>query len=161
MKRSLGVLLLVFVMGTACKKEKIYVYEVNSVSVSQPGINKPSVKEIFEFVSIAYSDVFGNTISSSELNDLATAYESFGDSKLIEDLIIRNFLNKTPNTIPSTATMNADVGAFVSSTYNKLLSRNPDEFELWFLTDLISSDAGSTPELVYYAILTSNEYRQY
>ena len=95
-----------------------------------------------------------------ELDDINTAYLSFGDNKLIEDLIIRNFLTK-PNKIPTKSEMNADVEKFVSNTYKKLLNREPNEFEKWYLVDLIKKDATITPELFYYSILTSDEYRKY
>jgi len=153
--------LVLIALFVGCKKEKEYVYDVNNVTIEQPGAEKPNTKQVIEFVSIAYSDIFAKTISQDEMQDLALAYASFGDSKLIEDLIIRNFLNQTPNDIPTQAEMDADVSSFVTDTYKKLLNRKPSEFELWYLKDVIEDDATITPELVYYSILTSNEYRQY
>ncbi|MES2593109.1 MAG: hypothetical protein V4608_14595 [Bacteroidota bacterium] len=148
---------------TGCKKEpkKSYVYGVNNVNVTQDGVAKPNVKSTVEFISIAYSDLFGNTINLATLTDLGTAYDAFGDKKLIEDLIIRNFLNAPGVSIPSTAAMNADVPLFAVNTYKKFYNREPNEFELWQLTNLINTDANTTPELVYYAFMTSNEYRYY
>lgn len=145
---------------TNCKKEKSYVYNVDTVKVEQEGSDKPNTKNSTEFISIAYSDIFGSTIPQNELDDINIAYLSFGDNKLIEDLIIRNFLTK-PNKIPTISEMNADVAKFVSNTYKKLLNREPNEFEKWYLTDLIKKDTAITPELFYYSILTSDEYRKY
>lgn len=148
---------------TGCKKEekKIYSYAVNNVSITQDGVAKPNVKSTIEFVSIAYSDLYGTTIDQGTLTDLSTGYSAFGDKKLIEDMIIRNFLNAPGVSIPSTTTMNADVSLFVKETYKKFYNRNPNEFELWQLTDLIKNDVNATPELIYYAFMTSNEYRYY
>ena len=57
--------------------------------------------------------------------------------------------------------MNTDVNLFVIATYKKFYNREPNEFELWQLTNLIQNDVNTTPELVYYAFMTSNEYRYY
>jgi len=143
---------------SSCKKD---VYDVNNVAVSQDGVAKPNVKSTVEFISIAYSDLFGNTIDQSKLTDLGVAYEAFGDKKLIEDLIIRNFLNAQGVSIPTTVAMNTDVNLFVIATYKKFYNREPNEFELWQLSNLIQNDVNTTPELVYYAFMTSNEYRYY
>lgn len=151
------------VMATGCKKESpnSYIYGVNNVSVSQEGVAKPNVKSTVEFISIAYSDLFGNTIDQATLTDLGTAYVAFGDKKLIEDLIIRNFLNSQSVVIPTTTEMNANVPQFIINTYKKFYNREPNEFELWQFTNLITTDSSVTPELVYYAFMTSNEYRYY
>lgn len=148
---------------TSCKKDahKAYIYDVNNVGVSQDGVAKPNVKSTVEFISIAYSDLYGNTIDQAKLTNLGTAYDAFGDKKLIEDLIIRNFLNATGVSIPTTIEMNADVNLFVINTYKKFYNREPNEFELWQMKTLIQNDANTTPELVYYAFMTSNEYRYY
>lgn len=146
---------------SSCKKEKEIVYGVNDVSVTQPGVNKPNVKSTFEFISIAYSDLFGTTISAGDLTDLSLAYLAFGDKKFIEDLIIRNFLKKTGVIIPTPTQMTADVPGFVKATYRKFYNRDPNEFEKWQVVNYINSTSTITPELVYYSFMTSDEYRYY
>ena len=154
--------LVVTVLGiTSCKKDTSYIYGVKDSTVSQPGVNKPNVKSTIEFISIAYSDLFGTSIGAGDLTDLSLCYLAFGDKKFIEDLIIRNFLNKTGVIIPSQATMNADVPAFVSATYRKFYNRDPNEFEKWQVVNYINTTANITPELVYYSFMTSDEYRYY
>lgn len=157
-----GILLVAF---TSCKKEKEkiyeYVYEVKDVNVNQAGVNKPNVKSTVEFISIAYSDLFGTTIDQVNLTNLSLAYIAFGDKKFIEDMIIRNFLNKSGVVIPTKAEMTADVSAFVKATYRKFYNREPNEFEKWQLVNYINSDSNVTPELVYYSFMTSDEYRYY
>ena len=148
-------------MLSACKKEKSYVYDVNDVSVKQDGALKPNVKTTTEFISIAYADLFGTTIPKTELVKLSTAYTAFGDKKLLEEIIIKNYLNNTGAKIPTSLQMKADVNLFVKNTYKKFFNREPNEFELWTLTNTINSDATITPELIYYAAMTSNEYRYY
>lgn len=154
-------LLALVLLVSACKKEKTYVYQVNDVVVANSGTEKPNVKTQTEFISIAYTDIFGTTISQEALNELETAYISFGDKGVIEDLIIKNLLNQSGNTIPSQETMDNDPSAFVQNTYRKLFNREPNEYELWYHLDLISKNSNSTPELFYFALMTSDEYRQY
>lgn len=156
---------IVFLVGifilTSCAKEKVYVYQVEDIDIAQPGVEKPNVKTNTQYISIAYTDVFGSTISQSELSDLELAYLSFADKSVIEDLIIRNFLNQTGGTLPSESEMLNDVSAFVTEAYNKVYNRQPNEYEIYYHVKEINESTIVTPELFYYALLTSNEYRQY
>lgn len=144
-----------------CQKEKNIIYEVNDVNVNTPDGNKDYVKSLAEFISIAYTDLFGQNISQAQLQTLAVPYSGFGDLKLIEDLIIKNFLNDPSVIVPSNAEMRGNVDQFLMDTYQKFLNRNPNEFELWHMRNVIVENTEITPELVYYAIMTSNEYRYY
>ena len=146
---------------SSCKKEKTYIYEVNDVSVNQEGASKPSIKTTTEFISIAYADIFGSTIPGNDLSNLSVLYSAFGDKKTMENMIIKNFLNKPGTQIPTKTQMNADVPTFIKNTYSKFLNRTPNEFELWSTTNIIKADTSITPELVFYGMLTSNEYRHY
>lgn len=157
----LTALLLLGVTFSSCKKEKIYTYQVNDVNVDQTGATKPNVKSDLEIISIAYTDLFGATIPPDLLEDMSVAYQSFGDKRLMIDMIILNFLNNPGVQIPTDATMRADIGAFVAGTYRKFFVREPTAFEKWFVSDMIEKDADVTPELVYYGFMTSNEYRHY
>lgn len=154
-------LVLVLIGIVSCKKDPKYVYGVKDVTVSQSGVSKPNVKSTIEFISIAYSDLFGTSIPASDLTQLSLCYLAFGDKKFIEDLIIRNFLNKSGVIIPTQATMNADVPSFVQATYRKFYNRDPNEFEKWQVVNYIKTTANITPELVYYSFMTSDEYRYY
>mgnify|MGYP003553565906 CR=1 FL=1 len=147
--------------GVACKKEKTYVYGVNDVTVKQDGANKPSVKTTTEFISIAYADIFGTTITANDLTQLSLLYSAFGDKKLMENLIIKNFLNAQGTQIPSKAQMQQNTEQFLKETYTKFLNRTPNEFELYGTKNIIQADSTISPELIYYGMLTSNEYRHY
>ena len=151
-----------FLLFISCKSdEDTFIYQVNEVNVSQVGSDKQNVKSTNEFISIAYSDLFGTTISQGVLTDLALVYTAFGDKKMIEDLIIRNFLDEPGISIPSTQEMRSDVEAFVKSAFNKFFNRDPNELEAWQVAQIIEGDDSITPELVYYSFMTSNEYRYY
>ena len=163
MKNTIYIFLVFAIMFSACRKKEVeenFVYNIKDVTVKKDGADKLSQKTTTEFISMAYSDAFGTTISSNKLVNLSKAYDAFGDKKLMEDLIIRNFLATSGVQIPTLAEMNADIEVFIKTAYNKLLVRDPNEFELYTVKKLIQDNA-MTPELVYYAILTSNEYRYY
>src|SRR6185369_12206300 len=113
-------LIVVFVFAgviQSCKKD--YVYEVNDVAVTQPGGEKGNVKTTTEFISIVYSDLFNANIPTGTLVNLQKAYEAFGDKKLIEDRIVRHFLDSSAVQIPTDATMRANIPQFVDETIVK------------------------------------------
>jgi hypothetical protein len=154
-------LLAALLLGNGCKKETIFTYDVNDVTVQQPGTIKPNVKSDLEVLSIAYSDLFGTTIPADLLEATALSYQSFGDKRLVMDMVILNLLNEPGVIIPTDAAMRTDIEGFVDDCYHKFLVREPSAFERWFVSDLIRDDAGLTPDIVYYAFMTSAEYRFY
>jgi hypothetical protein len=135
------------------------VYEVNDETISAAGVQKPNVKSNTEFISIAHTDVMGTTVSAGNLNELKTQYLAFGDKGVVEDLIIRNFMNKSGNTIPTS--IGADKKAFITNAYKKVYNRVPNEYEIFYLTDLLNKNSSITAEMFYYSLMTSNEYRQF
>jgi len=145
----------------ACKKEDTYLYEVNNVSVQQNGSVKNNVKNTTEFISIAYADLFGTTISQSDLLVLNTVYNAFGDQKMIEDRIILNFIEKPGSVIPATPSVSGDTIQFVINTYKKLYNREPNAIEKYYFKEAIRTNAAITPLMVYYALMTADEYRFY
>ena len=163
-KQALWALLLAtgLTLGTAaCKKETVYTYGVDDVTVEQPGVNKPNLKNDLEFISIAYTDLFGTTIPQDKLEEMALCYTAFGDKRLMIDMVILNLLNEPGVSIPSEADMLANPGKFVDDTYRKFYVRQPSQFERWWLSSKIGSDTALSPELIYYTFLTSDEYRYY
>ena len=115
-----------------------------------------------EFISIAYSDLFGTVITTDKLSDLSTMYMAFGDKKLIEEMVIRNFLNEPTIQITTLdRTSESTIQNFMKNGYKKLFNRTPDEYELWFVTDMIQKDTVLTAELIYFSLMTANEYRYY
>lgn len=146
---------------TACKKETDYVYGVNDVTVNPNSASKNNVKTTIEFVSIAYSDIFGTAIPHEYLQNLSLASLAFGDKKLIEDVIIKNMLNNPGVQLPTQQEMLSNIDGFITNSYKKFFNRVPSEYELWKMKALIQADPDITPELIYYGFLTSNEYRYY
>lgn len=145
----------------SCKRERVILYDLQDVYINRDGSNKTRLKTTTEFIAIAYSDIFGSSIPQNKLDEIALVYESFGDKKLMEDIIIKNFLNNPSAQIPSHTDMNADLDKFISDAYKKLYNREPLETEAFKLKEFIKSNNAITPAMVYYALMTSNEYRYY
>ena len=146
----------------SCKKEKKITYQLNDVTIENNTANKDHLKSTIEFISIAYSDIFGTVISTNKLAELSQIYKAFGDKKLIEQMVIKNFLNEPSIQIPQIDRSSiSTINSFVQNVYTKLYNRTPDEYELWFVADMIEKDPDLTSELIYFSLMTANEYRYY
>jgi hypothetical protein len=144
-----------------CKKETTYIYEVDDVLVTKDQSEKTVSKTMVEFISIAYADIFGSTISQNDLGILSLLYLAFGDKVIIEDVLVKNMLNSPEANLPSDAEMRANIGLYIKNTYLKLYNREPNELESFTLSQKISDNEAMTSAMVYYAMMTSNEYRFY
>lgn len=152
---------LLFILN-ACKEETEYQYGVNDVSVSQEGTEKTNRKSTAEFISIAYSDLYGTAIPQTKLVNLSIVYSSFGDLNVIEERIISNFLNDSTHIhLPPSVSVNGDTSQFIVNTYRKFYNRNPNEFEKYKWTEMIRSNVSITPATIYFTFMTSDEYRFY
>ena len=151
-----------FLILVSCKKEKNVIYQLDDVIIENNDANKDHLKTTTEFISIAYSDIFGNVISTNKLADLTKIYKAFGDKKLIEQMVVKNFLNEPSIQIPQIDRSSiSTINSFVQDAYKKLYNREPDAYELWFLSDMIEKDLNLNSELIYFSLMTSNEYRYY
>ena len=151
-----------FLILVSCKKEKDVTYQLDDVTIENNAANKDHLKTTTEFISIAYSDIFGTVISTNKLADLTRIYKAFGDKKLIEQMVIKNFLNEPSIQIPQIdRTSISTINSFVQNMYTKLYNRTPDEYELWFVSNMIENDSDLTSELIYFSLMTANEYRYY
>lgn len=155
----LPIILLMFF--ASCKKERQVVYEVQEQEIYQNSSEKRNLKTTTQFISIAYNDIFGNNITSTELNKLDIAYQAFGDKYILEDMIIKSLLNRQGAQIPTDQQMRSNVTAFVESAYLKFYNRKPNEFETWKLKDIIDKNTDITVKTVYYSLMTSEEYRYF
>ena len=124
----------------SCKKEKNVTYQLNDVTIENNSANKEHLKSTTEFISIAYSDIFGTVISTNKLVDLTRIYKAFGDKKLIEQMVVKNFLNESSIQIPQLDRSSiTTINSFVQDMYIKLFNRTPDEYELWFISNMIEN----------------------
>lgn len=150
------------VLLAACSDEPEVKYEVNRVEVYQSANDKTRLKTESEFISISYADLYGKSIPYDLFEDMGVNLSAFGDKTLIQDLMIRNFLNdSTELQVPTEQEMRGDVDLFIEETYLRFLSRYPTELENWKLKKIITEDPDITPEVVYYGVMTSLEYRHY
>lgn len=148
-------------LHTGCNKEKRYIYEVQEQELYQNSNEKKTLKTTTQFISIAYSDLFGISITNAELTKFDVALQALGDKAVMQDMIVKSLLNRSGVQIESNNAMRADIVAFVESTYLRLYNRKPNEFEAWKMKDLIEKNADVTPVMVYYSLMTSEEYRYY
>ncbi|MEO0469409.1 MAG: hypothetical protein AAF206_07310 [Bacteroidota bacterium] len=162
MRYSLILLFSILLAASACKSgDDLYLYEVDELQVNQSGVDKNNLKSELEFLSLAYSDLFGETVSDDILNSMMFAYQSLGDKALIADILIRNMLNAPEADVPSDQEMRANPDAFITAVYKKFYVREPNEYERWYFNNLIQTDPNISPETIFYAFLTSDEYRFY
>ncbi len=162
MKRiSTYVFVICSLLFTACEKEVDYLYEVNPVAVQSPGSIKSNAKSTVEFLTIAWADLFGTQIPQQELSKLNTVYVAFGDKKMIEDRILLNFLSKSGVQIPAQTNVAGDTTLYINNTYKKLFNRDANAFEKYYLKEQIRLNASMTSQVIWYALMTSNEYRYY
>jgi hypothetical protein len=162
MKKKHPIFFSIFLIAfLACTKEKKYQYEVNPVDIAQETGEKTHRKSTTEFISIAYADLFNTTIPQSKLINLSLAYSSFGDLKVIEERIIQNFLNDTTVQIPAQPSVNGDTILFITNAYKKFYNRQPNEMEKHYWKELIRTNNSVQSITIYYAMMTSDEYRFY
>ena len=161
--RKLIYILIGICFFSSCKKENpTHIFGVTDVVVTQSSVDKNRLKTDVEFVSIAYADIFGASISQGELENVSVTYKSFGDKSLVIEMIIRKFIMNEGNNIPiidRSSTSTTEV--FVKDIYKKIYNREPSAFEKWYLSDLIKNESSITSEMVYYSLMTATEYRYY
>lgn len=161
MKKITVIFFLILISFSSCVKEKQYQYEINPVTLPENTSGKTNQKSTVEFISIAYTDLFNTTIPQSKLINLSVAYSSFGDLKVIEERIIRNFLNDPTVSIPASISVSGDTTLFITNSYKKFYNREPSELEKYYWKQLIKTNPAVSPLLVYYGLMTSDEYRFY
>ena len=146
---------------TSCNKEKRYIYEVQSQELYQSAAQKQNLKTTDQFISIANSHLFGSTITNNELNQYNVALLALGDKGVMQDMIVKSMINRNGLQFPTNTAMRADISTFVEQTYLRFYNRKPNEFEAWKMKDLIEKNTDITPKMIYYSMMTGNEYRYY
>lgn len=163
MKNKFGfALLLTALLAVAsCNKERRVIYQVEEQELYQHSSEKRNLKTTTQFISIAYNDLFGTNITTDELTKLDVAYQSLGDKHVLEDMIVKSLINRGGVQIVSDATMRTGVAEFVEGAYLRFYNRKPNEFEAWKMKDLIEKNSNITAKMIYYSMMTSEEYRFY
>ena len=158
-----GIFLLFAVILLSCTKEKQQVNRYVLGDVAAPGYfpGKNNIKSDLQFISIAYTDLYGVQIPNTQLSALTEGYNSLGDKQIIIDRILRNLLKDPSIQKPDMETMRGDIPLFVRDCYRRFLVREPNESELWYLKKLIEEHETLLPEDIFYAFMTSEEYKYY
>ncbi|HAP00671.1 MAG TPA: hypothetical protein DCQ93_01990 [Bacteroidetes bacterium] len=149
----------------SCKKEivqnNIYdnvYYEVTPQVLYENNAQKNKQKTSLQYISILYTDLFNQSIPSSNLVDLSELILSIGDKGIANDMILQRMLTLPGLQIPTQAQMQADMDGFISATYQRFYLRNPTAYEKIYLKNLILADSSLTPQIIYMAFALSNEY---
>jgi len=161
MNRIIYVLISFWLLQSGCNKENRYIYEVQQQELYQSAAEKKTLKTTTQFIAIAYNDLFGANITNSELNKFDIALQSVGDKGIIQDMVIKALINRSGVQVVTDAAMRADISTFVDMTYLRFFNRRPTEFEAWKMNDLIQKNTDINPKMIYYSIMTSDEYRYY
>jgi hypothetical protein len=160
---------LVFLLSSCEKRTQIIhqkivdniIYEVGGEVIYQDNSEKNKQKSNTQYISILYANLFQTPISTSNLTNLSEVRTAVGDKQLIDELIINDYLNDPNVQIPTNQEMRNDIDQFVENTYVRFFLRLPDAYERYFLKNAIENDPELTPELIYSAFATSNEYKFY
>ena len=151
----------VLILQTSCTKEKRYIYQVQNQELYQSAAQKQFLKTTDQFISIAYSHLFGVSITNTTLTQYNTALLALGDKATMQDMIVKSMINQGAVQLVTNNAMRADVPTFVEETYLRFYNRKPNEFESWKMKDLIEKNTDITPKMIYYSMMTGNEYRYY
>jgi hypothetical protein len=160
-KIAIGLLCCYMAFSSCKKQEGEDIYRIDQQDVKKNYGDKNKLKNDLEYVSILYSDIFSKSITNSELNSISNVTLSAGDKQAVNELLLQNFLNDSGVDIPTDSEMRTDIDKFIADTYLKFYGRSPNEFEAFYLKNLIEKDEDISPELIYYSFGTSDEYRYY
>ena len=160
MNLRLLTLSLLLLTGLSCK-EKTYYYEVNEVEIEPNNSGKTKQKSVEQFINIAYANLNQQALSPDQLVDITNVIASIGDKQVAFEVVIAKMITDPDVSIPSESEMRTDVETFIVETYKRFYVRLPTEAEKTFWINYINSNPTVTPETVYFAFATSDEYYYY
>ena len=153
---------------SSCKKEVeetiIYsnvIYGVNDVKVYTSNAEKTKQKSPELLLSIMYSDIFNQGISTNKLLEISELSTSNGDKTMFIEMVFSQFLSDPLANVPTNAQMRADLDLFIEESYIRFFQRKPSKYEKIYLKSLISGDSNITVENVFTSFVLSNEYYFY
>ncbi|MBO6517661.1 MAG: hypothetical protein JJ975_14035 [Bacteroidia bacterium] len=155
------VLLVGLVFISSCKKDVFVDYEVNPLGLEDKSLIKDRSKTNKQFISILYTTLHQQAISSNRLIRTERVIESFGDKTLINEVIVSNYMNSGEVILPTNEEMRADLDQFIVDAYKLFFVRIPSEIEKAFFINYIEANPNVTPELVYTAFASCDEYYFY
>ena len=168
LNRMLFLLTMGAVLLFSCKKEvvetQVYdnvIYEIDTQRLYSSSAEKIKQKTQTQYISIMYSDLFSQNVSSNELSELSELSLAIGDKTMANELTLSHYLNSSNVQKPSDAEMRGDLDVFIEITYLRFYQRRPTPYELLFLKGVINDDPQLTVVDIYTAFILSNEYYYY
>lgn len=159
---GVGLLWLLFALFFAsCEKDVLVTYDVNQVGLEDKSLIKDRVKTNKQFISILYTSLHQKAISSNQLIRTERVIESFGDKRLINEVIVSNYMNNGEVVMPTNEEMRADLDQFITDTYKLFFVRIPSEIEKAYFVNYLEANPDVTPELVYTAFASCDEFHFY
>lgn len=148
------------VLVSSCQRD-IIVYGITDQEVKIDAIDKENFRQELTIIKSAYADLFGESMTGNNLEQVVSCLSSTNDRSLVVDMTIRHLLNAENLHIPTNSAMRADIPSFVNDTYNRFFHRDANPFEAWKLADMITNLAALRPDEIYYAFMTSDEYKMF
>lgn len=154
-------LLLSFLFLLSACEERTYIYEVSDLEVEPNNSGKDKEKSPEQFLNIAYANLYQQALSPNQLVDVKNVITSIGDKQVAYEAVIAKMMNDPGIIIPGETEMRANLEQFVLDTYKRFYVRIPTEAERTFWINFLEANPDVTPDLVYFAFATSNEYYFY
>jgi len=145
----------------ACEHDVSVHYDVNDVDIEDKSLIKDRSKSNKQFISILYTTLHQKAISSKQLIRTERVIESFGDKALINEVIVSNYMNNGEVVLPTNEEMREDIDKFITETYKKFFVRIPTEIEKAFFINYLEANPNVTPEHVYTAFASCDEFQFY
>jgi len=145
----------------SCKKDPEVMYEINPVELYSNAAEKDKLKSSEQFISILFTNLFQQALSSNQIFEITQCLESIGDKELAREVLISNFFNASGVIMPTEEQMDANMDGFLDDTYTRFFVRLPSEAERTWMRNFIQNNPFMTPELVYFSFALSNEYLYY
>lgn len=157
-----------FFVFISCKKEVeetiVYsnvIYGLEDIKLYSSNAEKTKQKSPELLLSIMYSDIFNQGISTNKLLEIAELSASNGDKTMFTEMIFSQFLTEPSANVPTNVQMRADLPAFIEENYIRFFQRKPTAYESIYLESIISNDVDITVENVFTSFVLSNEYYFY
>lgn len=162
------ILIASIVLLSSCKKQVeetiIYsnvIYELDDVKIYSSNAEKTKQKSPELLLSIMYSDIFNQGISTNKLLEIAELSASNGDKTMFTEMIFSQFLTEPTASVPTNTQMRANLDLFIEDNYIRFFQRKPSTYEKIYLESLISGNSTITVENVFTSFVLSNEYYFY
>lgn len=162
MRQLLLYSILCTLLFSSCK-EKTYIYEVNDILVIPNNAEKDKQKTTEQYLSILYANLYQKALSPNQLVNLSDIIASIGDKQVAYETVVAKMMSDSEvrALLPTAEEMRNDIELFIKNTYQRFFVRFPTEAEKTYWVNYIESHPNITPEHIYFAFATCDEYYYY